>query len=77
MKEPDTKLAQPDNVGKAYLTPMPALGWGGDIQARHAELVSASMARPLVRCRVEVDGRPWTLKQVQGDGGEMAASGRF
>ncbi|MGV1682466.1 hypothetical protein [Sphingopyxis sp. NJF-3] len=32
MKEPDTKLAQPDNVGKAYLTPMPALGWGVAVQ---------------------------------------------
>src|SRR3546814_1735741 len=34
---------------------------------RHAELVSASMARALVKRGVIFEDRPWTLKQVQGD----------
>src|SRR3546814_6660273 len=34
---------------------------------RHAELVSASMAGPLTLRCAEGNGRPWTLKQVQGD----------
>src|SRR3546814_17163851 len=34
---------------------------------RHAELVSASMARDLVKRGVIFEDRPWTLKQVQGD----------
>jgi cysteinyl-tRNA synthetase len=35
----------------------------GQLKARHAELVSASIARP----DAAVDGEGWTLKQVQGD----------
>ena len=46
---------------------MASLGWLAAIQARHAELVSASMARSLLRRRAKFEGRPWTLKQVQGD----------
>jgi len=45
------------------------LGLGSaHFQLRHAELVSASMARPLVPRRADGNGRPWALKQVQGDG---------
>src|SRR3546814_8347900 len=34
---------------------------------RHAELVSASMARSRVQRCALFEDRPWTLKQVQGD----------
>src|SRR3546814_1544005 len=34
---------------------------------RHAELVSASMAYSLGQRCTQFEGRPWTLKQVQGD----------
>src|SRR3546814_1568626 len=41
--------------------------------SRHAELVSASMARSCCKRRVSREGRPWMLKQVQHDqGGGMA-----
>ncbi len=38
-----------------------------DLFTRHAELVSASMDRPLDGRSAHGDGRSWTLKQVQGD----------
>src|SRR3546814_2806916 len=46
---------------------MSALGWETASRPRHAELVSASMAGPLTLRCAEGNGRPWTLKQVQGD----------
>ena len=49
-----------------------AAGWrlrGGfqTFNSRQPELVSASMAGPCIRRGAEGNGRPWTLKQVQGD----------
>src|SRR3546814_4559993 len=43
------------------------LGWETASRPRHAELVSASMAGPLTLRCAEGNGRPWTLKQDQGD----------
>src|SRR3546814_14854764 len=44
---------------------------------RHAELVSASMAYSLGQRCTPFEGRPWTLKQVQGDDeGEVGCGGR-
>ncbi|WP_422060327.1 hypothetical protein [Sphingopyxis sp.] len=39
----------------------------GSFALRHAELVSASMARPLLSRRAQGNGSPWILKQVQDD----------
>ena len=54
---------------KSGMTKRGCLNWGGERspQARHVELVSASMTGPCIRRRVQGNGRPWTLKQVQGD----------
>src|SRR3546814_15828220 len=56
---------------------MAGTGWETASRPRHAELVSASMAEPLTLRCAEGNGRPWTLKQVQGDDEREAASGRF
>src|SRR3546814_13443448 len=56
---------------------MAGTGWETASRPRHAELVSASMAEPLTLRCAEGNGRPWTLKQVQGDEEREAASGRF
>ncbi len=42
-------------------------------QSRHAELVSASMARSCRRNCAAGESRPWTLNQVQGDEGSSVA----
>ena len=44
---------------------------------RHAELVSVSMAGPLLLRRLSGEGRPWTLKQVQGDEREKLCRNRI
>src|SRR3546814_10699217 len=52
-------------------------GWSTGLLLRHAELVSASMARHLLRLCVRFKGRPWPLNQVPGDEDDDASSSQM
>src|SRR3546814_730421 len=58
----------PPARGAARLGSVPGhLELNSSYKDRHAELVSASMAGSFLTSCACFEGRPWTLKQVQGD----------